>query len=201
MLRWAGAIARSDRVEAPPLPPNTFFVVYADPPWTFENTGFTQSAAQQYPTLSTEAVCALPVEPLCADRGALFLWVPNALLPDGLRVCEAWGFDYKTNFCWIKDRAPGVGFYSQSKHEAMLLAVRGDQMLPQERPDSWFEAPVTDHSRKPDRAYTLIEAMYSGPYVELFARQTRPGWTAWGNEIPVPLPIVGNVNAEARERS
>ena len=185
---WTVAQAREtvrdlNRVTAPPLPTGKFFVVYVDPPWEFRNSGFTQAAAKQYPTMGVEEIGALKVPDLVTDRAVLFLWVPNSMLPDGLIVCAAWGFEYKTDLVWVKNRAPGMGFYVQSKHETLLLATRGEDMLPRVKPESWFDASVTDHSHKPEIAYDIVESMYGGPYVELFARRAREGWEAWGNEI------------------
>lgn len=166
-----------------PVPTGKFSVIYADPPWSFANSGLAQSSASQYPTLDTTAIETLPIRALAADTSALFLWVPNAMLPDGLAVCEAWGFSYKTNLVWIKDKAPGMGWYVQSQHEMLLLATRGTSVFPKEKPVSWVIAPVARHSEKPRQFYNLIEQMYDGPYVELFARNTHDGWQAWGNEV------------------
>ncbi|MBN1287860.1 MAG: DNA methyltransferase [Anaerolineae bacterium] len=162
-------------------------VFYADPPWEYRNSGFYGAAARHYPTLPTEAICALPVPAFAAANAALFLWATNPLLPDALRVMAAWGFEYKTNFVWVKDKAlyGKLGFYNYGAHELLLLGIRG-AMPPacDPLPVSLIEAPKSEHSRKPAAAYALIERMYpEGPYVELFARSTRSGWTAFGNEV------------------
>ena len=170
-------------LETPKLPEGKHFVIYADPPWSFRNTGFAQSAKSQYPTMEVDEISAVAVSELICDQAVLFLWVPNAILEDGLTVCDAWGFDYKTNRVWIKDRAPGMGWYVESKHEILLIGIKGDGVFPREKVSSWFAADVARHSRKPDLVYDDIERMFPGPYLELFARQERPGWTAWGNEI------------------
>jgi len=97
---------------------------------------------------------------------------------------DAWGFEYKTNMAWIKDAGRGKGWFLKSKHELLLIGVMVNTPHPLERPDSCFEAdrgPV--HSRKPGMVYELIESMYKGPYVELFARVCHAGWQSWGNEI------------------
>jgi N6-adenosine-specific RNA methylase IME4 len=155
-------------------------VVYADPPWSFANSGFAQSAAAIYPTMTTEAICALPIPAMCATDAILFLWVPNALLPDGLTVLDAWGFDYKTNMVWCKERAPGMGWFTQSRHEMLLIGMRGTA-YPQNKPPSWLELPQAAHSAKPLEFYDIIEKMYpNASYVELFARVQRDGW---GNEV------------------
>ncbi len=182
--RQLRVVLRREHNPAPPIPEGKFFVVYADPPWAFNNSGFPQSAESQYATMDTDEICELPAVPdLVGGQGVLLMWVPNSMLEDGLKVCKAWGFEYKTHRVWIKDRAPGMGWHVNSKHETLLIGTRGDGVFPKERRDSWFTGEVREHSRKPDCVYADIEAMYPGPYIELFARQKRKGWTAWGNEI------------------
>jgi N6-adenosine-specific RNA methylase IME4 len=177
------AAIQRDRPDAPPLPAGTYAVIYADPPWEFANSGFVQSAASVYPTMSMDAIADMAVP--AAPDSALFLWVPNSLLPDGLTVVARWGFDYKTCFVWVKDRAPGMGWYCQTHHETLLFGVKGDPPLPRTKPRSVLEAPVAKHSQKPLPFYDLIESMYAGPYLELFARAERDGWKPWGNEAVV----------------
>ena len=169
--------------KAPPLPQGKYFVIYADPPWQYQNEGFDESAEQQYPTIPVEEICALPIRGLITDKAVLFLWVTNAFLKEGIQVCEAWGFSYKTNFAWIKNKGPSIGWFSRSRHELLFIATKGDGVHPVEKYLSWFEAEVTKHSKKPALVYEMIEKMYPGPYVELFARQKRDGWENWGNEI------------------
>jgi len=114
----------------------------------------------------------------------LFLWSTNPHLPDALQVIEAWGFEYKTNIVWVKDKA-GLGFIVRGQHEVLLIATRGDfpAPLPAVRPPSVITAPRREHSRKPDEAYEVIERMYPDlPKIELFARGAREGWEAWGNQ-------------------
>jgi N6-adenosine-specific RNA methylase IME4 len=112
------------------------------------------------------------------------LWATNPLLPEALQVIEAWGFTYKTNMAWIKDKGRGQGWYLKSKHELLLIGVKPETPHPLCRPDSCFEAdrgPI--HSKKPDITYQIIESMYPGNKIELFARSNRPGWVVWGNEV------------------
>ena len=178
------AVRRQKLRNVPPLPAGKFFVVYADPPWAFDNSGLSQSAERQYPTMPVESIAALAVSELVTTDGVLFLWIPVALLPDGLAVCSAWGFKYKTHRVWIKDRAPGIGWFLLTKHEMLLIGTKGKDVQPELKPVSWFRAPAGRHSAKPGIVYRDIEAMYPGrKYVELFARQQHAGWTAWGNEI------------------
>jgi len=167
----------------PDLPEGKYFVLYADPPWQYQNVGFDESANQQYPTLPVEEICALPIQELITDKAVLFLWVTNAFINEGLQVCEAWGFKYKTNFAWIKNSGPSIGWFTKSRHELLFIATKGEGVHPREKFNSWFESKVKAHSKKPELIYGIIEKMYSGPYVELFARNTRKGWDSWGNEI------------------
>jgi len=114
----------------------------------------------------------------------LFLWATNAMLEDALRVMTAWGFQYKTNLVWIKDRAPGMGWFTNSKHELILIGVTGQGLHPAIKVDSWVKAEVARHSQKPEIFYEIIEKMYPKQnYIELFARNKRPRWTSWGNEV------------------
>jgi len=162
------------------LPKDKYRVIYADPPWQYSNSGFTTSAESQYPTMSTEEICKLPIKDLADENAVLFLWVTNPLLEDALKVCEAWGFKYKTNFVWVKNQHTG-GFYCYGQHELLFVAVRGSLLPKQEGiHSSVINAPRREHSRKPDEVYSIIEAMYDGPYIELFARSKREGWVGWG---------------------
>jgi N6-adenosine-specific RNA methylase IME4 len=180
---------RSEVLKALPLPKGRFPVLYADPPWAFANSGFEQSAESVYPTMTTEQICELEdengrkVQAVAADRAVLFLWVPASLRDDAKRVIDAWGFEYKTDRIWVKDKSPGMGWYVRTVHEELLIATRGESMFPKVELPSVFEAPVTKHSQKPVLVYSDIEAMYDGPYLELFARAKRTGWRAWGNQV------------------
>jgi site-specific DNA-methyltransferase (adenine-specific) len=168
------------------LPEGKYRVLYADPPWQYDNSGLGGAAQKHYPTLPTEEICALPVNDLAGDNAVLFLWVTNPFLKEAFQVCEAWGFEYKTNFVWLKDRATHghLGFYNFGQHENLFVAIRGS-CLPKKGSlqPSIIEAPKTKHSRKPEITYITIEEMYDGPYIELFARECREGWQSWGNEI------------------
>ena len=170
----------------PKLPEGTYNVIYADPPWQYSNTGFDESAEQHYPTMTNEELYELieKLNPCIADPAVLFLWVTNPFLWVGFQLVEHWSFDYKTDMVWVKNKGPSMGWFTQSRHEHLLIATRGDGMHPKYRPISWFEAPVTKHSKKPEFMYELIEKMYpDGKYLELFARNKRKNWTSWGLEI------------------
>lgn len=157
-----------------------FQVIYADPPWQYGNTGFEGSAEGQYPTMPTDEICAMPVGQRAATNSVLLMWATWPLLKDALRVMEAWGFEYKTGAPWKKNVHVG-GFYFLGITEFILVGVRGS-CTPKKAPIGFFEYPRTKHSRKPPEFYALIESMYDGPYLELFARGAREGWTLFGNE-------------------
>ena len=172
-----------------PLPEGIFNVIYADPPWQYDNTGLNGSAENHYRTLSLEELMALNLP--VGDDAVLFLWVTNPMIEDALQLIYAWGFEYKTSMVWVKRNLekPGVGFYVRGRHELLFICVRGsflpDQMGKQPV-GSVIEADVQEHSRKPDVVYGIIEGLYPrGKYLELFARRARANWTSWGEELVV----------------
>lgn len=178
-----------------------FATLLADPPWRFQNrTGKMAPEHQRllrYPTLDLEAISALPISQLCTDSAHLYLWVPNALLAEGLQVMQAWGFTYKTNLVWYKVRRDGgpdgrgVGFYFRNVTELLLFGVRGSlrTLAPGRTQVNLLATRKREHSRKPDEVYGLIERCSPGPYLELFARFQRANWRQWGNEaVEAPLP-------------
>ena len=172
-----------------------FGTVLADPPWRFVNrTGKVapeHRRLSRYPTLELEEICALPVADALQDRAHCYLWVPNALLPEGLKVLAAWGFDYKSNIVWHKVRKDGgsdgrgVGFYFRNVTELLLFGTRGKgarTLAPGRRQVNMMQTRKREHSRKPDEQYDLIESCSWGPYLELFGRGVRQNWTVWGNQ-------------------
>jgi N6-adenosine-specific RNA methylase IME4 len=172
-----------------------FPTVLADPPWQFQNrTGKMapeHKRLNRYGTMTLDDIKALPVENAVADTAHLYLWVPNALLPQGLAVMEAWGFQYKSNIVWHKIRKDGgsdgrgVGFYFRNVTEILLFGVRGKNartLQPGRTQVNYLSSRKREHSRKPDEQYDLIESCSPGPYLEMFARGTRPGWSVWGNQ-------------------
>ena len=174
------------RRKAVSAPTGKYAVILADPPWQYSNSGFNESAESQYPTMPTDEICEMAdmVREASTPETVLFLWATNPLLPDAIKVMEAWGFTYKTNMAWIKDKGRGKGWFLVSRHELLLIGTRGDTPHPKERPESCFEAdrgPV--HSRKPAMAYEIIESMYDGSKLEMFSRSKRIGWEAYGNEL------------------
>src|SRR6478736_2812144 len=170
-----------------------FSTVLADPPWRFTNrTGKMAPEHRRltrYRTLTTEDIRAIPVADVARETAHLYLWVPNALLPDGLAVLAAWGFSYKSNIVWHKIRRDGgsdgrgVGFYFRNVTELLLFGVKGSNartLPPGRRQVNYLGTRKREHSRKPDEQYGLIEACSPGPFVELFARGVRAGWECWG---------------------
>lgn len=178
-----------------------FKTVLADPPWQFVNrTGKMapeHKRLSRYGTMNLDDIKALPVHDIVDDTAHLYLWVPNALLPEGLEVLKAWGFQYKSNIVWHKVRKDGgpdgrgVGFYFRNTTELILFGVRGKNartLAPGRRQVNIIRTMKREHSRKPDEAYPLIESCSSGPFLEMFARGSREGWTTWGNQADEYYP-------------
>ncbi len=203
--RWGG---RADAPTAPPstviasasaslreaLAGQTFGTVLADPPWRFINrTGKVapeHKRLARYATMTTAEIAALPVRDVAADKSHLYLWSPNVLVPEAFKVMEAWGFTYKAMLVWHKVRKDGgpdgrgVGFYFRNVTETVLFGVRGNlrTFQPGRRQVNFIATRKREHSRKPDELYPIVEGCSPGPFLELFARYPRPGWSAWGNE-------------------
>ena len=169
--------------------------VYADPPWQFQNrTGKVapeHKRLNRYETMTLEEIKQLPVSDIADEKSHLYLWVPNALLPEGLEVMKAWGFDYKTKIIWEKVRKDGmpdgrgVGFYFRNVTEILLFGIKGDKnrTLDARRSQvNLIRSIKREHSRKPDEFIPLIEHCSPGPFLELFARGSRTGWDMWGNQ-------------------
>lgn len=177
-----------------PMTDGGFKTILADPPWRFTNrTGKVapeHRRLDRYSTMTMDGIKDLAVAETAADHAHLYLWVPNALLPDGLAVMEAWGFRYVSNVVWAKRRRDGgpdgrgVGFYFRNVTELLLFGVRGSMrtLAPARRQVNMLETRKREHSRKPDEQYDLIEACSPGPWLELFARHPREGWSVWGEE-------------------
>ena len=172
-----------------------FATILADPPWQFLNkTGKVAPEHRRlarYRTMTVDEITALPVEKVAAPTAHLYLWCPNALLPDGFAVMKAWGFTYKSNIVWHKVRKDGgsdgrgVGFYFRNVTELILFGVRGKNartLAPGRRQVNLLATRKREHSRKPDEQYGIIEACSPGPYLELFARGRRKDWATWGNQ-------------------
>lgn len=182
--------------DIPPLPTvaGGFKTVLADPPWRFANrTGKVapeHRRLDRYGTMDLEEIKALPVDQVTAKDAHLYLWVPNALLLEGIEVLQAWGYRYVSNVIWAKRRKDGgpdgrgVGFYFRNVTEPILFGVKGSMrtLAPARSTVNMLETRKREHSRKPEEQYDLIESCSPGPYLEMFARYSRPGWNSWGNE-------------------
>lgn len=166
--------------------PSRFPVIYADPPWQYDDnsTDPTRVIENQYPTMTIEALCDLPVADIATPDAILFMWATSPLLSKATRLLEAWGFYYQTNMVWVKDRI-GMGWWVRQQHELLLIATRGHipHPLPADRHSSVITAPRGEHSAKPDQFYDVIERMYPElPKIEMFSRSPRDGWYSWGNQ-------------------
>ncbi len=183
--------------------PNHYRVIYADPPWTFSTysrKGKGRSAEAYYDCMTLPEIKALPVAEWAADDCALLLWTTDPLLPTALEVIRAWGFTYKTvGFYWAKLNKSadptlyreasfftGLGFWTRANPELCLLATRGHPHRRRADVKKLIVSPRREHSRKPDEAYQRIETLCEGPYLEMFARVSRPGWDQWGAESDLP---------------
>ena len=174
--------------------------IVADPPWRFQNrTGKMapeHKRLARYTTLSVQEIKEIPVWLVAAQNCHLYLWVPNALIKEGLQVMESWGFEYKTNLIWHKIRKDGepdgrgVGFYFRNTTEMILFGIRGKmRTLARGRSQvNIIKSCKREHSKKPDELYEIVEACSPGPYLELFARGKRPAWDQWGNEVEDYVP-------------
>jgi N6-adenosine-specific RNA methylase IME4 len=170
-----------------------YSVILADPPWAyrvFDDSDAAHGAAKShYPTMKTREIAALPIGDLAAKDSALFLWVTDPLLPEGLQVMAAWGFRYVTvGFYWVKlnkDGSPwfGLGHYTRGNPEMCLLGLRGRPARMSKSVPKLIMSGRREHSRKPDEQYERIARLYGGPYLELFARRQWSGWDVWGNEV------------------
>ena len=187
--------------------------ILADPPWQFQNrTGKIapeHKRLSRYPTLGLQDIKEIPISLVSSEQSHLYLWVPNALLKEGLEVMEAWGFKYKTNIIWHKVRKDGepdgrgVGFYFRNTTEVILFGIRGKlrTLKPGRSQVNIIRSRKREHSRKPDELYNLIEECSPGLYLELFARGQRPNWDQWGNEVEdysMSWPTY-NYNSQAQE--
>jgi len=178
-----------------------FSTILADPPWQFQNrTGKMapeHKRLSRYSTMTLQDIKDLPVEAITEERSHLYLWIPNALLAEGMQVMGHWGFKYKSNLIWYKIRKDGgpdrrgVGFYFRNVTEMILFGVKGKNirtLQPGRSQENIISSRKREHSRKPDEQYKIIESCSWGPYIELFGRGTRKGWTTWGNQAKEYAP-------------
>lgn len=179
------------------LPIGTYNIIYADPPWRYEQRKVQGAAENHYPTMSIDELCALPVESLAAKDCLLFLWATFPMLPEALRLIKAWGFSFKTvAFVWLKQnrKSPtwfyGLGRWTRGNAEICLLAKRGNPKRHSASVHQFIISPIEQHSKKPDVTRDkIVELAGDLPRVELFARQKIPGWDVWGNEVECDLTL------------
>ena len=167
-------------------------IIYADPPWRYDQKGLQGAAEKHYSTMSLEDICKLPVGSISAKDSILFLWATFPQLPAALRVISAWGFKYKTvAFLWLKKNRKadswffGLGFWTRGNAEVCLLATRGHPKRQSSKIHQFIISPIEAHSKKPD----IVERAGDVPRIELFARQTTPGWDVWGNEVTSSITL------------
>jgi N6-adenosine-specific RNA methylase IME4 len=175
------------------LPAGKYAILLADPPWQYDFVEADNRAIEnQYPTLTADQIACYEdsegrsIADVAADDAVLFLWATNPKLTEAMTVIRGWGFEYLTNMVWVKDRI-GMGYWARARHELLLIARRGAMSPPAVdlRPDSVIEAPRGAHSAKPASVYELLEAIWPDtPKVEIFGRNTRPGWATYGNQVP-----------------
>jgi len=173
-----------------------FKTVVADPPWTYTfetrktevaGTGWRGAPQNHYSTMKFDDIAAMPIGDIAAPDATLWLWVVNPMLAKGIELVTRWGFQYRSLLTWAKvtkdgNPAIGMGYWMRGSTEHLMLATRGKVQPKSKSQPTWFKAGVGEHSAKPDQSYAIIEKFSDGPYLELFARRKRDGWTTWGNE-------------------
>jgi N6-adenosine-specific RNA methylase IME4 len=180
--------------------PTKFRTILADPPW--DANQFTNKDNRHYPVMTLRRIKDMPIRDLSERDGHLWLWVTNSTLRVGYEVAEAWGYTVRSPLTWIKFRL-GMGVYLRNTTEHLLFATRGHAPVKFRAQPTWINAPVTDHSHKPEEQFPLIERISSGPYLELFARRRPPStadWSVWGNEIDADITIPGYPVPSDRKR-
>jgi len=170
-------------------PGGRYRTILADPPWDVNQRG-RLGAEQHYDLMTLDQIATMPVGDLADDDAHLWLWVTNGTLRAGYDIAEAWGFTVRSPLTWVKFRL-GLGTYLRNSTEHLLFATRGKAPVQYKAQPTWINAPVQDHSHKPEEQYALIERISPGPYLELFARRRQPGWDAWGNEVDADIVIPG----------
>lgn len=169
-----------------------FNTILADPPWDIHQKG-NRGASRHYPLMTLERIKAMPIRDLAEDNAHLWLWTTNATLAHGYEVAEAWGFTVRSPLTWIQFKL-GLGAYLRNATEHLLFATRGKAPVKFRSQPTWINAPVQDHSHKPEEQFAIIERVSQGPYLELFARRRPPSdrdWFVWGNEIDSDIRVPG----------
>lgn len=197
-------------MSTPDLPAGRFATITADPPWTYvystrttekPGTGWNGGTDRHYSTLTLDEIKSIPVASVAADDAVLWLWIVNPMLRRCIEVIDAWGFEYRGILTWAKTTRggrpyTGTGYWLRGATEHAVLAVRGKPAKPLTAIPTWFAAPVTRHSEKPERAVEIFEEFSTGPRLEMFARRPRDGWTTWGNDPSLSDVDVDPVVAE-----
>lgn len=199
-------LRHSVRQESQTFPEGQYGLLYVDPPWKYDNEGVNGAAVNHYPPMETEAIrnfsddAGRTVQDLAAKNSVLYMWATNPFLEDAIGVGLAWGFEYKSNYVWVKD-IQGPGFWNRGRHELLLIFTKGKAIPPAEdlRLDSVIQVAATgDHSAKPAIVYEMLETLHPKlPRIEIFARTERPGWSAFGNQLPTDADRANNEPAEA----
>ena len=202
VAKQLSAVTKPDAGSSPAisgLPPGGFATILVDPPWPL------QSGEKHYRTMSLARIKALPVGTLAARDAHLWLWTTNALLPKAYEVAEAWGFTVRSPLTWVKFRLGLGGRYQlRNATEQLLFCTRGRAPLGSRSQPTWFNAPVTEHSRKPAEQFAIIERVSPGPYLELFARrrpESNQPWAVWGDQVASDIRIPGFAVPRYSERA
>jgi N6-adenosine-specific RNA methylase IME4 len=182
-LEKKAALAEELRAAPVPTPRGPFRIIVCDPPWQYEKRAedATHRGRNPYPDMSVDAICALPVAALAEPDAIVWLWTTNAFMRAAYRCLDAWGFGEKTILTWVKDRM-GTGDWLRGKTEHCILAVRGRPLVMLTNQTTELRAPLREHSRKPEEFFALVDALCPGTKLEMFSRETRAGWAAWGGE-------------------
>lgn len=160
-----------------------FGTIYADPPWKYDNQGTRASTGNHYDGMTVDELCALPIDQLASDDAHLHIWTTNAFLFECPKIFEAWGFEFRSSFIWVKPQI-GIGNYWRNSHEFLLTAIRGNaKSFSDKTLKSWLQCDRAAHSAKPEQVRSFIERASPGPYLELFGRRVADGWAVWGNQI------------------
>jgi N6-adenosine-specific RNA methylase IME4 len=167
---------------------NKFGCIYVDPPWKYQNQGTRASTDNHYKTMSVEDICQMPIGELAQDKCHLHLWTTNAFLFECPKIFEAWGFEFKSSFVWVKPQM-GIGNYWRNSHEIMLLGVRGGQTAISKSEMSWINSKRGAHSAKPRQVREMIQRLSPGPYLELFGRYPVEDWTVYGDQVATDMLI------------
>lgn len=161
-----------------------FGCIYADPPWLYDNQGTRAATGNHYGGMTVDELCALPVRDIAADDAHLHLWTTNGFLFECPKIFEAWGFEFRSSFVWVKPQM-GIGNYWRNSHEILLTAIRGNaKRFNDHSMMSWLNCERGLHSSKPEQVRHFIERASPPPYLEMFARSGAPNWTVWGDQIP-----------------